>query len=326
MTDFEKYLQDQINRQKTHSELGKGSKHKKSSGDPRYGLAKKKRGKIKEYKGPYDGEDEDEDGSSLTSTKKQAKVEIESDKSKPGSSGTTPKKNPLKKHILHPKKKKQEKSIGSVTSNLEADMYKETPRRVLSERVSLEESEPEDYDMEGSGSEYVPSDKEDEYCSEDNEECEEEDGGTGDSPRKSECVKKTEGRTKKRRRKGEDESEDELVDSNLPKPKKLKSCKSRDDGNLGEYLRRIEGWKEERLKRKQTKILRGDDLDSEEEEEEGYEEFDGGFRVPLSIWNKLYKYQRTCVRWLWELHCQGCGGILGDEMGLGKTIQVRQHT
>lgn len=28
------------------------------------------------------------------------------------------------------------------------------------------------------------------------------------------------------------------------------------------------------------------------------------------------------VQWLWELHRQKVGGILGDEMGLGKTIQV----
>ena len=28
------------------------------------------------------------------------------------------------------------------------------------------------------------------------------------------------------------------------------------------------------------------------------------------------------MRWLWELHCQQVGGILGDEMGLGKTIQI----
>ena len=28
------------------------------------------------------------------------------------------------------------------------------------------------------------------------------------------------------------------------------------------------------------------------------------------------------MRWLWELHKQEVGGILGDEMGLGKTIQT----
>ena len=36
----------------------------------------------------------------------------------------------------------------------------------------------------------------------------------------------------------------------------------------------------------------------------------------------LYRYQQTGVKWLWELHCQQAGGIMGDEMGLGKTIQM----
>ena len=35
-----------------------------------------------------------------------------------------------------------------------------------------------------------------------------------------------------------------------------------------------------------------------------------------------FRYQKTGVRWLWELHCQEAGGIIGDEMGLGKTIQM----
>ena len=34
------------------------------------------------------------------------------------------------------------------------------------------------------------------------------------------------------------------------------------------------------------------------------------------------RYQQTGVKWLWELHCQQAGGIVGDEMGLGKTIQM----
>jgi hypothetical protein len=50
--------------------------------------------------------------------------------------------------------------------------------------------------------------------------------------------------------------------------------------------------------------------------------FDGGFKVPGTIWSALFGYQRTCVKWLWELHNQRAGGIIGDEMGLGKTIQV----
>uniref|UniRef100_A0A383WQ39 Uncharacterized protein n=1 Tax=Tetradesmus obliquus TaxID=3088 RepID=A0A383WQ39_TETOB len=50
--------------------------------------------------------------------------------------------------------------------------------------------------------------------------------------------------------------------------------------------------------------------------------FDGGFRVPGALWAQLFDYQRTGVKWLWELHTQRAGGIIGDEMGLGKTIQV----
>ena len=46
------------------------------------------------------------------------------------------------------------------------------------------------------------------------------------------------------------------------------------------------------------------------------------FKIPKSIWKRLYEYQRVSVRWLWELHRRDLGGLLGDEMGLGKTIQV----
>ena len=49
---------------------------------------------------------------------------------------------------------------------------------------------------------------------------------------------------------------------------------------------------------------------------------DRRLRVPTSVWSRLYGYQRTGVHWLWELHCQQAGGVVGDEMGLGKTIQM----
>ena len=49
---------------------------------------------------------------------------------------------------------------------------------------------------------------------------------------------------------------------------------------------------------------------------------DGRLRIPSSIWSRLYGYQCTGVHWLWELHCQQCGGVVGDEMGLGKTIEM----
>lgn len=43
--------------------------------------------------------------------------------------------------------------------------------------------------------------------------------------------------------------------------------------------------------------------------------FEGGLKIPGSIYNHLFEYQKTCAKWLWELHCQETGGIIGDEMG-----------
>uniref|UniRef100_A0A7S1KSJ4 DNA excision repair protein ERCC-6 n=1 Tax=Percolomonas cosmopolitus TaxID=63605 RepID=A0A7S1KSJ4_9EUKA len=50
--------------------------------------------------------------------------------------------------------------------------------------------------------------------------------------------------------------------------------------------------------------------------------FNSRFKVPAIIWDQLFDYQQTCVKWLWELHQQQVGGIIGDEMGLGKTVQI----
>ena len=48
-----------------------------------------------------------------------------------------------------------------------------------------------------------------------------------------------------------------------------------------------------------------------------YRRVDNTLSLSLSL-----RYQQTGIRWLWELHCQQAGGIMGDEMGLGKTIQM----
>ncbi|CAL8094902.1 unnamed protein product [Calicophoron daubneyi] len=49
---------------------------------------------------------------------------------------------------------------------------------------------------------------------------------------------------------------------------------------------------------------------------------DERFFVPRLLYEKLYPYQRDGVRWLWNLHNNGPGGVLADDMGLGKTVQV----
>lgn len=44
--------------------------------------------------------------------------------------------------------------------------------------------------------------------------------------------------------------------------------------------------------------------------------------LPGKIASMLYPHQRDGLKWLWSLHTQGKGGILGDDMGLGKTMQM----
>ncbi|XVE83355.1 hypothetical protein DITRI_Ditri16bG0082700 [Diplodiscus trichospermus] len=46
------------------------------------------------------------------------------------------------------------------------------------------------------------------------------------------------------------------------------------------------------------------------------------FKLPSKFAKMLYPHQREGLKWLWSLHCQGKGGILGDDMGLGKTMQI----
>ncbi|KAJ2686832.1 DNA repair protein rhp26 [Coemansia spiralis] len=53
-----------------------------------------------------------------------------------------------------------------------------------------------------------------------------------------------------------------------------------------------------------------------------HEQSTPSLRVPRQIWDKLLEYQKAALRWMYTLHQQGAGGILGDEMGLGKTVQV----
>ncbi|XP_036912578.1 DNA excision repair protein ERCC-6 isoform X2 [Sturnira hondurensis] len=95
-----------------------------------------------------------------------------------------------------------------------------------------------------------------------------------------------------------------------------KVVRCRDDGDEDYYKHRLRRWNKQRLqdKDKFPKL--------EDDSEESDAEFDEGFKIPGFLFKKLFKYQQTGVRWLWELHCQQAGGILGDEMGLGKTIQI----
>ncbi|KAK5788995.1 hypothetical protein VI817_009953 [Penicillium citrinum] len=102
-----------------------------------------------------------------------------------------------------------------------------------------------------------------------------------------------------------------------------------DDGNEKLYQNRLRDWISRRsAARKRTQ---GDEsMDEDEDRGEWLKphpsepdmELGNGLRVPGDISRFLFSYQRTGVQWLWELHQQSVGGIIGDEMGLGKTIQA----
>src|SRR5690606_11491182 len=35
---------------------------------------------------------------------------------------------------------------------------------------------------------------------------------------------------------------------------------------------------------------------------------EGGYKIPAKLYDSLFDYQKTAVKWLWELHCQNTGG------------------
>jgi len=118
----------------------------------------------------------------------------------------------------------------------------------------------------------------------------------------------------------------------------LYSSQHIDDGDEFYYQKRLSIWvKKRRLKRLNANseiLIKEEDIDEQEliknMEQELYElevgdteiDLGNGYKIPNSVYDKLFLYQKTCIKWLWELHQQDVGGIIGDEMGLGKTIQT----
>nr|XP_033800077.1 DNA excision repair protein ERCC-6-like isoform X2 [Geotrypetes seraphini] len=61
----------------------------------------------------------------------------------------------------------------------------------------------------------------------------------------------------------------------------------------------------------------------EEQEDEFVNVLDSDLMIYKDLYNKLYKYQKEGVAFLYSLYkCGYKGGILADDMGLGKTIQI----
>ncbi|KAJ3360588.1 hypothetical protein HDU91_004503 [Kappamyces sp. JEL0680] len=114
------------------------------------------------------------------------------------------------------------------------------------------------------------------------------------------------------------------------------SWRYEDDGDESVYRSRFNKWAlRRRYKRKQQSdpgaaLESLEDVHPEDLENEAFQwsgigtdhALHDGFTIPADIYVHLFDYQKTCVRWLWELFCQQVGGVLGDEMGLGKTVQI----
>ncbi|XP_008289607.1 DNA excision repair protein ERCC-6 [Stegastes partitus] len=173
-------------------------------------------------------------------------------------------------------------------------------------------------ETDSEGSEYLPSE---ELIDPDQEEREAMEEGFGEDDDEEYELKpykrKAEGRGRKKVKRKDSEEEYCPESSDEDEDDNGKAKRVKDDGDVEYYRQRIRRWKRQRLREREEKRERGEELTDDSDAE-----FDEGFKVPGFLWKKLYKYQQTGVRWLWELHCQQAGGILGDEMGLGKTIQV----
>lgn len=96
----------------------------------------------------------------------------------------------------------------------------------------------------------------------------------------------------------------------------------KDDGDEYFYQKRLRHWCTRRAKGR--KADHNPDLPEWRKKHPEFSDakLDDEFKIPGELYSLLFNYQKTCVQWLYELHQQRCGGIIGDEMGLGKTIQV----
>ncbi|XP_075553346.1 DNA excision repair protein ERCC-6-like [Dermacentor variabilis] len=94
-------------------------------------------------------------------------------------------------------------------------------------------------------------------------------------------------------------------------------------GALQAFERAVECQADDRLQAKMEKMR--EFLKNEDDQEDcdtGMIEIGKGFFLYQAIEKKLYAYQKEGLLWMWGLHLNKRGGVLGDDMGLGKTIQV----
>ncbi|ETV67830.1 hypothetical protein H257_16066 [Aphanomyces astaci] len=96
------------------------------------------------------------------------------------------------------------------------------------------------------------------------------------------------------------------------------STTSLDDGNERHYRQRLEDLQFTRDQERELAMADEGDTYAEPYDEE----LECGLHVPHRVWTGLFPHQKEGLAWLYSLHKQNAGGILGDDMGLGKTIQI----
>jgi hypothetical protein len=82
-----------------------------------------------------------------------------------------------------------------------------------------------------------------------------------------------------------------------------------DDWDEDNYEDRVDDWIENGIQN--MRLMKEQDAN---ETPPGEEVYDGGLVIPAWINDRLFPYQRTALQWMWELHRQQAGGIIGDEM------------
>ncbi|KAJ1856956.1 DNA repair protein rhp26, partial [Coemansia sp. RSA 2703] len=141
-----------------------------------------------------------------------------------------------------------------------------------------------------------------------------------------------------------DRSDNESEDGGLLRRSKIRELDLHDDGNEPMYQSRLFGWSAARWRARQaaddssgvrvefddSHIPREqlieepflDDPDEPDHRIRAHDRVKPPLRVPRQIWTRLLEYQKAAMQWMFTLHQQNAGGVLGDEMGLGKTVQV----
>ncbi len=163
----------------------------------------------------------------------------------------------------------------------------------------------------GSESEYLPSDADPSKA----------DLGDGGNDEKG---------TRHRRRRRSDDVDLSDVDNDDDGEREEEDAAGEFDDECDDYFeqRLARSWAASKRSRLATGVTADEAIEVEypenddglEEEEGGSVAFDGGFKVPSRVFGRLFPYQQTAVKWLWELHTQRVGGILGDEMVGGKSL------